>query len=806
MAVAARIFSLVIALISIGALLLAVFFVRRETRIRPGRDVLRFALSMATAVAMTLVHGAGTPVPWIAVALAAGAALGVFQGAQVRLRADAGRLYARRTIPGVIGWGAGVTLLQLAGVFGRAGLVPLGTAGSFFGAALLGGMVLGRSGVRRAALGPAVLLLACGWLFPGLAGAEVVSEVPPGAPVHDLPDLFAGGAVEGLTVTIHGTGSYYGPSIRIEATNTTDTTQYVRIPVGLRLRPGNEAAQTMITAGGEIIAIPPTAPGAEPQSDRIVAFCGEQHDGIPGSGETFTPDGMAEAQVRRTAENIRDRGVFDSTAQSAMWGATDGYDVSRDQVASQLLAGEGGLPPEAAVRLSLVGLAGEALLLATALANAGVPVDQIVAAWRDGRWNGLQTLVDGAVRPTDAAGQGWEDPEGLLDSEGVRRALDGLPPDERSRVTEALLQRLRDDHRQRISDAALDLAGPIGPGTDIDRLLDDPKIRDLLDRLPPTLTDPNTGEPIDTWTHIRTTLDQQRLQNTGDAAWTIFRNEGIAADYLRILEQSRQPGTDPAVLTDFWDGLDPDTRDYLEQRFPRDEIGPGGPPPPIDPDTIVAARDPLLVLRENPRLRDYLDTLDPKTRAEVEAGLLDRINRQVLDEATARVGDLAGPIGPGTDIDRLLDDPKIRDLLDRLPPTLTDPNTGKPIDTWTHIRTTLDQQRFDGAVGGAHHRVELDLLRERLAEAVRRGDPAEVQRILTSVPAEEAEALSASLTPEAPRPAPGTLSPTVKPGTTPPPPPSAGTGTPPTPGAPPPPPGSGAPPPSAPPPPPPPTR
>jgi hypothetical protein len=420
----------------------------------------------------------------------------------------------------------------------------------------------------------------------------------------------------------------------------------------------------------------------------------------------------------------------------------------------------------------------------------------------DAFWEGLDDKTREALEerlgPVEPGGEGGAppgdrnalDPERIVASDNphgvlaqtpqLRDYLDSLDPETRAAVEADILDRLNDRVLSEATDRVREVLGPIGPDADIDVLLDpssNPDLQDLLNRLPPTLTDPKTGDRIDVLIHIRNTLEGQRLQGAGDAGWTIFENEGLVVELQEALDQSRQQGGNPGPVNDFWEGLDDKTRDALEER-----IGPdwdGTSPLPVDADSIdaekvVTSSDPSLTLRENPRLRDYLDSLDPKTAAQVEADILERLNQRVLEAATDQARDIVGPLGPGSDVDVLLDpssNPDIQDLLNKLPPTLTDPRTGQPVDTLTQIRNTLETERLSGAADAVNNQVNLDQARAQLEAAVRDGRAADAERILQSLPPDEAQRLSESITPAAPKPAPNTLSPTVKPTTAPPPPP-----------------------------------
>jgi hypothetical protein len=508
--------------VSVGALLIAIRLVRRETRVRPGRDVIRFAIALGTALFMTALADIETPGGLVAAAVVGGAALGIFQGRNVVLRVAAGETFAQRSTLGIIGWGGGIAVTQAAGVVNRAEIAHLGMAGAFFGASLIGGLIVGRAWEQqqaRPAAGTAVLLLVAASLalFAGAARADTVDEdaVPSESTIHDISDVH-GGSVPGVTISIEGTGNYWGLSVRIVSTNTSSETLYVRVPVGLKLNPGTVSVQTMITAGGEIIAIPPTPADAPPQTDDIAAFCGEMHDGVPGSGEIFTPGGFAEPRVRQTAENIHTRGQYDYTSQEALWAATDDLDVSDDPLASQMLAPESALPPEAAIKLSLAGLVGQALVLATALVNAGLGVDDVLTAWRDDKWTGLQGMVEGATGGLGPATDGdpfiANDVFDDLSNEAVRELTSRLSPEEAQRINDLLVKRLQAEETNRALQAIRDVIGPLGPTTNVTGLIEADRVREILNALPEDQRSQFESDLVDL-------LEKERQRVAAETGW-----------------------------------------------------------------------------------------------------------------------------------------------------------------------------------------------------------------------------------------------------------------------------------------------
>ena len=189
----------------------------------------------------------------------------------------------------------------------------------------------GRRGRKRAA----VLARACvvTLLFitaPVLALAQAADV--------DL-DTVLDGDVPGLSVFVHGTGGYSGLCMAGDFVNDTGQTIAVRIPVGLRLVPpeGFEGVQTMVTAGAEVLVIPPGE-----SRHQFVAYCSEAHDSGPGGVGGFTNGGYVDAELMRVLRRIADEGQS-TGSQHAVWSVTDGYDISGNPDA-QRIAGAAGVP------------------------------------------------------------------------------------------------------------------------------------------------------------------------------------------------------------------------------------------------------------------------------------------------------------------------------------------------------------------------------------------------------------------------------------------------------------------------------
>jgi|GEM_PF-5037483 len=188
---------------------------------------------------------------------------------------------------------------------------------------------------RRARRRAAVLTRACMTALlliavPALALAQAADV--------DL-DSVLDGDVPGLSVHVRGTGGYSGLCMGGDFVNDTGQTITVRVPVGLRLVPpeGMEGVQTMVTAGAEMLVIPPGH-----SSHQFVAYCSEAHDAGPGGVAGFTNGGYVDAELMRVLRRIAEEG-HSRGSQHAVWSVTDGYDIS-DNPDAQRIAGASGVP------------------------------------------------------------------------------------------------------------------------------------------------------------------------------------------------------------------------------------------------------------------------------------------------------------------------------------------------------------------------------------------------------------------------------------------------------------------------------
>ena len=168
----------------------------------------------------------------------------------------------------------------------------------------------------------------------GVAFAEEEYDV-------ELQDVMDGN-VPGLSADVTGTGWWYGSCMQVRFKNDTTQTLRVKVPIGLRLAPEDEGVQTMYTVGDEVITMPPGS-----STVKFKAFCGEENDYPPESGDFFHPQGRADGDLMKTLQRIHQKKRYDVTGQDAVWSHTDNADISGDKEA-QDLAGGSSVPDEKA--------------------------------------------------------------------------------------------------------------------------------------------------------------------------------------------------------------------------------------------------------------------------------------------------------------------------------------------------------------------------------------------------------------------------------------------------------------------------
>lgn len=173
---AMRVFGWIALPLSIIGVALALFMLKRESRVRPKLDVIRIVIMVVVAAVTTLVLGRSTPLWVFPVAIGIGAALGVVQGRNLDVRVANDRLMATRSRAAMIAFVIGLACSQLSGLLGRVGVLSVGVGITMLSAALAAGITIGRSPkVRhaRASIATTMVLL--------FASAPVLAMIAGGA-------------------------------------------------------------------------------------------------------------------------------------------------------------------------------------------------------------------------------------------------------------------------------------------------------------------------------------------------------------------------------------------------------------------------------------------------------------------------------------------------------------------------------------------------------------------------------------------------------------------------------------------------
>jgi len=170
------------------------------------------------------------------------------------------------------------------------------------------------------------------------------------------------GKVENLQAEVRGAGGYYGECIQVTLVNNTGTEKIVTVPLGLLLVPKNLSVQTMVCAGGEALDAKQGK-----STHKIKAFCGEKRDSAPGTGDVFSPGGIAPKDLLKRIREINSEGRFDSSTQHLVWQITNNLDIAEG-------AGGGGISSETA---TAAGTASLILILIWLVLNniLNVPID-----------------------------------------------------------------------------------------------------------------------------------------------------------------------------------------------------------------------------------------------------------------------------------------------------------------------------------------------------------------------------------------------------------------------------------------------
>ena len=226
-----------------------------------------------------------------------------------------------------------------------------------------------------------ILVLAAAWL--ALGTPVIAADYD-----YQLQDVMNGN-VPGIATLVQGAGGYYDNCISVTFSNNTGQNYAVKVPIGLMLLPADSSVQTMLTAGGEVLQVPPG------QSSHVIkAFCGQMHDHAPGGSDTFSAGGFVSGDTLRTLEEINRQQAFNQTGQHAVWHQTDGNDISGEEAALNLVSG-GGVSPGAAAAAggATAGVAVAATILTNLLNNG--------AGTTGGGETGGSTALDDDAYPDD---------------------------------------------------------------------------------------------------------------------------------------------------------------------------------------------------------------------------------------------------------------------------------------------------------------------------------------------------------------------------------------------------------------------
>jgi len=259
--------------------------------------------------------------------------------ATTRLTVREGRVVGVKTAWVLLPWALSITLTQSLALAESSLTVPVGFTLLFTFSGLVIGEQMGLLQRRAELLGrtppvaPAAAVLLIAFLVIGLPGVAAAADYS--------FEKVANGEEPYVTVELSGSGQgYYGDSISAFFTNNTGRTITVEVGSGLQLVPRDSSVQTMLTVG-QTIEVPPGG-----HSRLIKAFCGEMHDRAPGAGDTFDVRGeVDDPALVRALEEMRRRDLGDSReGQDLVWHFRDGYDISGNPAAQELLDATGRAP------------------------------------------------------------------------------------------------------------------------------------------------------------------------------------------------------------------------------------------------------------------------------------------------------------------------------------------------------------------------------------------------------------------------------------------------------------------------------
>jgi hypothetical protein len=739
MSVLWRVLSLAALVLSGGILVFSIISVRKEQRVRPGLDLFRLAITLLTTGLMARFLGVATPEALMGVGFLVGLLVGLYEGLHLKVRFLGKRTFARRTILGIAAWGAGLVIVQAAGVIGRAGMADFGLALSFLGIGQVIGLLTGRwqsvVEARRApggAFAGAVLLMAAlaaallaGWGLPARAAAAA-----------DVRAVMAGD-VPGVAVEVRGNGEFYGLALSLTFTNETDAEVEVVVPLGLQFVPDNEAVQTMIAAGAETITVPPTGGGA-PYATEIQAFCGQYPDDIPSAEDVFSAGEVASGDQAAVIALINEGGTFGRDQQEAVWHLTDGYDISANTVAGDLVgaAGQGSnalcpctvFSAGEGTRTAFLGLGGAALLLFSALLEGGNSLASVAGSWRSGGWRGLRDLTSGISGAGFPAPE-WRDPGLELAGGRAAAALDGLPAPVRTEAEGTLLRRLEAEQTDRFAEAVRAAVGPLAAAADPAQVLaSNSKAVGLLDRLP---------------AEVRSRLEEkvlggireERLAGVVEKASRALRRDR-ALEVLRGAIEHRDGPAARSILSAVGEGdaeaVWREASAGMELKAAALEYPPPGAPA-VPPNEVLDLASHLdvegdlkAVLHRGGQVEAVLASLPEDVRAEAEGRLVERLDAERLGRWVEKLRGAVASVEPGPAAGSVLDAAEAQRLLESLPAGLRE-------RVEEHAARVLDGELVQRLVDDARRAIERKQAVDLLRTAFRLGDGDTADAVLDAV-------------------------------------------------------------------------
>lgn len=331
--------SIPVLLVSVG---LTIRSIRRERAVAltVRSSVIPVVFVVATLVGYIAFIGVATSALTTWLPLLGGVMAGLWWNrATTRLTVRAGSVVGVKTAWVLLPWALSITLTQSLALAESSLTVPVGFTLLFTFSGLVIGEQIGLLQRRARLLGsappvaPAVAALLVLFLVMGLPGIAAAADYS--------FEKIANGEEPYVTVELSGSGQgYYGDSISAFFTNNTGRTITIEVGSGLQLVPRDSSVQTMLTVG-QTIEVPPGG-----HSRLIKAFCGEMHDRAPGAGDTFDVRGEVEdPALVRALEEMRRRDLGDSRdGQDLVWHFRDGYDISGNPAAQELLDAAGRAP------------------------------------------------------------------------------------------------------------------------------------------------------------------------------------------------------------------------------------------------------------------------------------------------------------------------------------------------------------------------------------------------------------------------------------------------------------------------------